>query len=312
MAGMHLASHKRRKFQNVGKSSSCKSESASLHSPKLLKGMDDGKFGSVTKEYETLHAQAVQMINFLQTQQCPFANPGSSPGLKSSQYGSIACFNPSSERVEVNSDPSMSQHVIDLDILDDVFAADPTIDHVSAHSSGNCGSPMQKKMQHITSGSSFLCPKTKEHKDKTSVITIDSDDEDGVCQKDTKNSCISECQVHEFQAWLSSELHLRLRQAGLLAWEGHSNHPAASEQKNVKFAHDFAAVGKVQSSVQYEAVVLSKVIDKQPIQDLEVSLFFVFCFLLVLFFSVIDFFSPSNKSQTTAMVSLLSMTKEDN
>nr|XP_019704479.1 protein CHROMATIN REMODELING 35 isoform X2 [Elaeis guineensis] len=174
-SGMHLANHKRRKFQNVDQSSSCKPESASLYSPKLLKGMDDRKYGSVTKEYETLHAQRVQMINFLQAQQCPLGDPCSSPGLKSSQSVSIACFNPSSECVEGNSD-----------------------------------STMQKKMRHITSGSSYLCPKTKEHKNKTSVIIIDSDDEDGVCRK-----------------------------------------------------------GKVPPSVQYEAVVLSKVMEKQPIQDLE-------------------------------------------
>lgn len=195
---------------------------------------DGGKYGSVTKDFEDLHAIRRQVLNMPILEQS-FTSPlSSSP--KFSQSGEITSSNPSTECQKVKGDQyiekSMSQDVIDLEE-----------------------------------------PKEIERKrglDIMSVIIVDSDDEDGFHHVQKLLSCSEHLQ--DFRECQNSNTTLPLIENRLSEVEGNSN--KSHDQGKAKLDHLAAAEWKMPPSIQYEKVVLKSVTDKEASPNIKVCSFY--------------------------------------
>ncbi|KAJ6841102.1 protein CHROMATIN REMODELING 35 [Iris pallida] len=193
---------------------------------------EDGKYGSVSKDYEALHAQTMQVRNILSAIR-PFAGS-----------------NTADQQHHIEN--ATSQVVIDLDaeyLGDD---AGPGI----GHDQQLCEESTEQQ-------------KEKEGNDIQSAIVLDSDDEDGGSNVPEMQSPNYD-KGSDFRAWLSSQIQLRMRENKLSTREAHPSQ-VFSEQGNNKLYPDIAPEGRKLPSIQYEKVVLTTVTDKQPVPDLQIT-----------------------------------------
>ncbi|XP_038970158.1 protein CHROMATIN REMODELING 35-like isoform X3 [Phoenix dactylifera] len=241
----------------------------------LLESLDDGIYGSVTKEYETLHAQRMQVIKFLSTLQPSLAN--SYPSLLSSSHCGINTWSDLSTRGNQNSDQrvdsSISSDIIDLE-ADSIGAAANTSMRMSAEKTPEssvqnilyCGE-VHRKMPDVANGPSDSCPKYKEGKDNTSVIILDSDDEDAIHQTGSQHASHSGRKYSDLRTLIGTRIESLQRQA-MITQENHLNQIIPYDYGSNKLDGSVAFRANWQPSVQYQKVVLQKVPEKQRFQDL--------------------------------------------
>ncbi|KAJ0974025.1 hypothetical protein J5N97_015990 [Dioscorea zingiberensis] len=244
----------------------------------LLAELDGGKYGSVTKEYETLHALRTNVVNFLTASGAAPASTCSSPVLGASQAGLRSSSHPrhlntlwSANGQRKDSNP---QIVIELD--DDPVDSDPgmrTDTSISSkfHAAGDTGVIFQMETSNAVSGPQEHCPKDKEGKLSTPVVIIDSDEEDGDHQVKNKPSIISGTDAYKSRECVESQIQLYLKQAKILEQEGDSKQLVSYEQKHTKVDHDVTVRSTWQPTIQYEKVILRSVTDQQPNEDLIMS-----------------------------------------
>nr|CAD1828023.1 unnamed protein product [Ananas comosus var. bracteatus] len=145
--------------------------------PNVLECLDDGKYGSVTKEFEALRAQRIQVINFLSGLQQSCGN-SSHNGLNGSKLANI----------------------IDLD--DDHDA--------------NSGPKLHENLSDSRDGPKDFCVKRTEENDIESPIIIDSDEEDGSRQEGSKNPVHPENRTLDFRSWLERSIYERVKQVKMM------------------------------------------------------------------------------------------------
>lgn len=235
----------------------------------LLAELDGGKYGTVTKEYETLHALRTNVINFLSASRRAPANTCLNPVLGAPQTSlhSSSHPRPRHNRSSANGqrNDSTPLNVINLD--DDPVDSDSIMRtglniSTECHAAGDIGSVVQKESSNTADG-----------KASTPVLIIDSDEEDGDHQVRNKPSIITGTNEYKSRECLDSQLLLYLKQAKLLEQEGHSKQLVAYEQKQTKIDHDAAIQSTWQPTIQYEKVILRTAPDQQPHEELMVSFY---------------------------------------
>ncbi|XP_010932641.1 protein CHROMATIN REMODELING 35 [Elaeis guineensis] len=298
---MYLQRHKRTKLDNEDNNYRYKSEVAALCSgfekikekssskvidysnpfalSNLLERLDDGIYGSVTKEYETLHSKRMQVIKFLSTLPPSLAN--SYPSLLSSSHHGINTWSHLSTRGNQNSDrrvdSSISSDIIDLE-ADSIDAAANTSMRMSAEKTHEssvqnilyCADSdyrMHRKIPDVANGPSDSCPKYKEGRDSTSVIILDSDDEDAIQQTGSQHASPSGRKSSDLRKLIGARLESLQRQA-MITQETHLNQIIPYDYGSNKLDGSVALRENWQPSVQYQKVVLQKVPEKQRFQDL--------------------------------------------
>ncbi|KAM0936658.1 putative thymine dioxygenase chromatin remodeling SNF2 family [Dioscorea sansibarensis] len=241
----------------------------------LLAELDGGKYGTVTKEYETLHALRTNVINFLSASRRAPANTCLNPVLGASQTGLHSSSHPRPwlNRLSANGqrNDSIPLNVIDLD--DDPVDSDSRMRtglniSTECHAAGDTGSVVPKESSNTVDGSPGLWPKDKEGKVSTPVLIIDSDEEDGDHQVKNKPSIITGTNEYKSRECLESQILLYLKQAKILEQEGHSKQLVAYEQKQAKIDHDAAIQSTWQPTIQYEKVILRNAPGQQPHEEL--------------------------------------------
>lgn len=241
----------------------------------LLAELDGGKYGTVTKEYETLHALRTNVINFLSASRRAPANTCLNPVLGASQTGLHSSSHPRPwlNRSSANGqrNDSIPLNVIDLD--DDPVDSDSRMRtglniSTECHAAGDTGSVVPKESSNTVDGSPGLWPKDKERKVSTPVLIIDSDEEDGDHQVKNKPSIITGTNEYKSRECLESQILLYLKQAKILEQEGHSKQLVAYEQKQAKIDHDAAIQSTWQPTIQYEKVILRNAPGQQPHEEL--------------------------------------------
>ncbi|XP_072951992.1 protein CHROMATIN REMODELING 35 [Typha angustifolia] len=290
---MYLNGHKRMKVHDEGKNNICMSHSdygnnavTSRHVidysnafalSGVLENLDEGKYGSVTKEYEALRAQRMQVINFL-SGLCPTscANPQSSLSSKRTLDGSTRCTNSSSIKDQTNpgrhGDHSTCPTIIDLDDDDvDHSAADAvnmssekSHDCIMHTSQPSCGSG-SKLHEGVSTGPSDSCLKDNEEKDD-SLIILDSDEEDVSHEAAEKHALHSESRSLDFRAWLQANIKNRIKQA-MIVGGGTDNQLVPYGQTGPHLFGHIAPKTSWKPAVQFEKVILQKVPEKERFQD---------------------------------------------
>ncbi|OAY82529.1 Protein chromatin remodeling 35, partial [Ananas comosus] len=221
----------------------------------ILERLDNGRYGSVTKEYESIHAHRVQFINFLSGLQQSHANPFLGKVSNTVTGGSNRCSNSSAGP---NRKAPAPTEVIDLD--------EDNVDDSANHSVEVAEEKSHEKVPDTGTGPSDSCPENKE-KDNSSVIDIDSDDDDANRQAGRKHASFPQSTVLDFRAWRPNNLLNQLKQAMVVAQESNFNQLVPYNHTNASFAGRTAPRADWQPTVQYQKVVLQKVSEEQRLQD---------------------------------------------
>ncbi|CAL9054129.1 unnamed protein product, partial [Musa banksii] len=258
---MHFQGHKRRKINNEDSNDNCISN---LKTPPLnygkiggsskvidysndfaltnfLERLEDGKYGSVTKEYEALHSQRMQVINFLSALQPSIAS-------RTFQGGGSTSANLSTRQNQMKSGQhgdNLSHDIIDLEV-----------DTMEDAARGPLNTP----------------PVDEDNKEETTVIIVDSDEEDASHQGKTKYDCHPDHEVLEFGASLASQIQKHISRASKLAQEVNLYQLVPYDQGIGRSVCTTNFKPNWQPSVHFEKVVLQTVDEKQRFQDVVVSI----------------------------------------
>lgn len=288
---MDLEANKRRKINNEDSNSDLKSNPTTPNYEKvgnsnsfdyskdfsftnLLERMDGGKYGSVTKEFEAIHAHRMQIINALSSLR-PSPKPTRTPQTSTN----------------FNSD---NHTVIDLD--------DGTISGVSGHVRNLAEHPWEaaNSSSACSGNRGYLqCPLDSspcngQLKENKAVVIIDSDDEDASPAVGNKQSFRSVDGISLLSASLTSEIQKHILKASKLVQEASSHQLVQYGQGSHRPYLTAAFKPSKQPSIQFEKVVLQTVDEKQRLQNVVVSIqcFCEKCIYLILTFVIsihIDF-----------------------
>ncbi|RWW38696.1 hypothetical protein BHE74_00056051 [Ensete ventricosum] len=294
---MHFQGHKRRKINNedsndncisnlktpplnhgkVGSSSKVIDYSNDFALTNLLERLEDGKYGSVTKEYEALHAQRMQVINFLSALR---------PSIASRTFQGCASTsaNLSTRQNQMKSGQhgdNLSHDIIDLEVdtMEDAASpvripADQTQDAVGNISlDSNDFEPVTRKGNSDAARGPLNTPQVDEdNKEETTVIIVDSDEEDASHQDKKKNDCYPDHEVLEFGASLASQIQKHISRASKLAQEVNLYQLVPYDQGLGRSVCTTNLKPNWQPSIHFEKVVLQTVDEKQRFQDVVVSI----------------------------------------
>ncbi|CAL9117763.1 unnamed protein product [Musa textilis] len=289
---MHFQGHKRRKINNedsndncisnlktpplnygkIGSSSKVIDYSNDFALTNLLERLEDGKYGSVTKEYEALHAQRMQVINFLSALRPSIAS-------RTFQGGASTSANLPTRQNQMKSGQhgdNLSHDIIDLEVDTMEGAASPVripaeqtqdaVGNISLHSS-DFESVAWKGKSDAAHGPLNTPPVDEDNKEETTVIIVDSDEEDASHQDKTKYDCHPDHEVLEFGASLASQIQKHISRASKLAQEVNLYQLVPYDQGIGRSVCTTNLKPNWQPSVHFEKVILQTVNEKQRFQD---------------------------------------------
>ncbi|WOK94273.1 hypothetical protein Cni_G02975 [Canna indica] len=249
-------------YGKVGSSSKIVDYSNNFAVANIPERLDESKFGSVTKEYEALHAQRMQVINFLSALQ---------PSIASlTKGGTSTCSDQSTRKNQTNLcrfGDNLSCEVIDLE--DDTMAGSTSPVKILAGQTQEAVNNISQFSNGFDSESSQVGspPANEEGKVQTAVIILDSDEEDESHQIRNKHSSQPGQDASVFRSLLTSEIQKHLSRANKLAQESNLFQLVPYDQRVGKSHAITSFKSNWQPSVQYEKVVLQTVDEKQRFQD---------------------------------------------
>lgn len=228
--------------------------------PKHLECLDDAEYGSVTKEYEAVHAQWIQLRNLLTS-----AYPTISTHQISISQKMVNLMSSNQQ----NSQP-LSQGVIDLDI--DCSASNADVSSLEAMREFGGGNTAYLP----GSSSSPTYGKMTDGMDSISVIVLDSDEEDGRDRIGNRHASNSEPDPVHLQSQTQSltSLKKQMRQG-------------CDVPGNALTCGNIAVEANWQFPSPYQKVILSSV-DVNSVNDLVVRYYCIYS-------SVVEFLSMHTK-----------------